>query len=82
MGHGVRPFLTMVVIGAVVVRDRMGMTEVAESPIKASVGSSKIGEVEGIAGFQRFILDDFSVSWFKRGGVGASGSVSVDHLSG
>jgi len=81
LGHEVKPFLE-VVKGAIIVRDRMGMTGIAESPIKASVSSSKGWKGKGITGFERFVTNDVGVGGFVIAVVGSGGSVSVGHLSG
>jgi len=68
--------------GAIVVWDRMGMTGIAKSPIKAGVGSSKGWESKGITGFEGFVTNDVGVGGFVIAVVGSGGSVSVGHLSG
>jgi len=81
IGTWSRPVLE-VMKGAVVVRDGMGMAGVAESPIKASVNSLKVGEGEGIMGFKRFVASDVGVCGFVVTVIRSSGGVSVGHLSG
>ena len=81
MGHDVDPFLE-IMEGAIVVQDGMGMTGVAESPIKASMYLSKTGESKGIMGFERFVTNDVSICGFVVAVISSSGGVSVGHLSG
>jgi len=79
IGTWSRPVLE-IVEGTIIVLDGMRVSQVTESPIKASVGSSKGGEGKGVAGFERFVANDVGVGRFVRTVVGFGGA--VDHLSG
>jgi len=81
LGHEVEPFLE-IVEGAIIVRDGMGMSGVAVSPIKASVNSSKSREGEGVTRFERLVTNDVGVGGFVVTVVGSGGSISAGHLSG
>ena len=81
MGHEVKPFLE-IMKGTIIVWNGMRMTGIAESPIKASVGSSKSGKSKGVARFERFVTNDVGVGGFIVTVVGSGGGISVGHLSG
>jgi len=65
--------------GAVIVRDGVGMTRVAESPIKASVCSSEVWKGKGVASLKRLVTNNVGVSGFVIAVIGSSGGVSVGH---
>ena len=44
--------------------------------------SSEFAKCEGVTGFERFVVNNFSVSRFVVTVVGSGGGVSVSHLSG
>jgi len=79
--HEVDPFL-VIMEGAIVVRDGMRVTRVTESPIKASVNSSKFEKCKRITGFKRFVANNLGVGGFVVAVICFGGGVSVSHLSG